>query len=135
MLDGDVMLNAACRAAAAWGLLLLAACAPPLLRDHSPETGRPAPIQAATPLGTPAQNDAVANAAFDWHSLVVAPFGTLLKDSPLRLHEVLLFHEQVQLVQTIQYGAILLLIIRERFTQTNESQATFVFDSITHDRK
>jgi hypothetical protein len=94
MLDGDVMLNAACRAAAAWGLLLLAACAAPPSRDHSPETGRPAPIQAATPLGTPAQNDAAANAAFDWHPLVVAPFGTLLKDSPLRLHEVLLFHEQ-----------------------------------------
>jgi hypothetical protein len=90
MLDGDVTLSAACRAAAAWGLLLLAACAAPPPR----ETGRPAPTQAATPLVTPAQNDAAANASFDWHPLVVVPFRTLLKDSPLRLHEVLLFHEQ-----------------------------------------
>jgi hypothetical protein len=98
MPDGDVMLNAACRAAAALGLLLLAACAAPPPRDHSPETGRPAPIQAATPAATPlvtsAQNDAAANASFDWHPLVVAPFRTLLKDSPIRLHEVLLFQER-----------------------------------------
>jgi hypothetical protein len=113
MLDGDVMLNAAglhawreaqgvnapaCRAAAALGLLLLAACASPPPRDHPPGTGRPAPVSAATreaaPLVTPAQNDAAANASFDWHPLVVAPFGTLLKDSPIRLHEVLLFHDE-----------------------------------------
>src|SRR3984893_6602978 len=98
MQDGDVMLNAACRAAAALGFLLLVACASPPPRDHPPGTGRPAPVPAATraaaPLVTPAQNDAAANASFDWHPLVVAPFGTRLKDSPIRLHEVLLFHEQ-----------------------------------------
>jgi len=112
MLDGDVMLNAAglhawreaqgvnapaCRAAAALGLLLLAACVSPP-RGNLAETGRPAPVPAATraaaPLVTPAQNDAAANASFDWHPLVVAPFGTLLKDSPIRLHEVLLFHDE-----------------------------------------
>jgi hypothetical protein len=114
MLDGDVMSNAAglhawreaqvvsapaCRSAAALGLLLLAACAsPPPPRGHPAETGRPAPVPAATraaaPLVTPAQNDAAANASFDWHPLVVAPFGTRLVDSPIRLHEVLLFGEQ-----------------------------------------
>jgi hypothetical protein len=74
----------ACRTAVAAGLLLLAACASPPPKDHPPETGRPAP----------AQNDAVADASLDWHSLVAAPFGTLLKDSPIRLHEVLLFHDE-----------------------------------------
>jgi hypothetical protein len=74
----------ACRTAVAAGLLLLAACASPPPKDHPPETGHPAP----------AQNDAVADASFDWHSLVAAPFGTLLKDSPIRLHEVLLFHDE-----------------------------------------
>jgi hypothetical protein len=94
MPDGDVMLNAACGAAVALGLLLLTACAAPPAR----ETGRPAPTQAATPAATspvtPAQHDAAANASFDWHPLVVAPFRTLLKDSPIRLHEVLLFQER-----------------------------------------
>jgi hypothetical protein len=51
-------------------------------------------MRAATPLVTPVQNDAAANASFDWHPLVVAPFGTKLVDSPMRLHEVLLFREQ-----------------------------------------
>jgi len=32
--------------------------------------------------------------SFDWHPLVVAPFGTRLVDSPIRLHEVLLFHDE-----------------------------------------
>ena len=60
---------------------MLAACASPPPKDHPPEAG-------------PAQNDAAANASFDWHPLVVAPFGTRLVDSPIRLHEVLLFREQ-----------------------------------------
>ncbi len=60
---------------------MLAACASPPPKDHPPEAG-------------PAQNDAAANASFDWHPLVVAPFGTRLVDSPIHLHEVLLFREQ-----------------------------------------
>ena len=40
------------------------------------------------------KNDAAAGAAYDWHPLLVAPFGTRLVDSPVRLHEVLLFREQ-----------------------------------------
>ena len=60
---------------------MLAACASPPPKDHPPEAG-------------PAQNDAAADASFDWHPLVVAPFGTRLVDSPIRLHEVLLFREQ-----------------------------------------
>jgi len=33
------------------------------------------------------------DASYDWHELVVMPFGTLLKSSPIALHEVLLFHD------------------------------------------
>jgi hypothetical protein len=86
----------ACRAAAALGLLLLSACASPPPQGRP--SGRPAPVPAVTRAApapvTPAQNDAAANASFDWHPLVVAPFGTRLVDSPIHLHEVLLFREQ-----------------------------------------
>src|SRR5450631_759774 len=34
--------------------------------------------------------------AYDWRGLMIMPFGTLLKDSPLALHEVLLFHDTAQ---------------------------------------
>jgi len=60
---------------------MLAACASPPPKDHPPEAG-------------PAQNAAAADPSFDWHPLVVEPFGTRLVDSPVRLHEVLLFREQ-----------------------------------------
>ncbi len=69
-------------------LLLLAACASPPPQGHLPDTGRP------LPAAVPVQNDAAADASFDWHPLVIAPFGTRLVDSPIRLHEVLLFREQ-----------------------------------------
>lgn len=58
--------------------LMLAACAasPPASR-HQPD-----PSPAAAP-----------DASYDWHGLIVMPFGTLLKESPVPLHEVLLFHD------------------------------------------
>src|SRR5271154_162498 len=34
--------------------------------------------------------------SYDWHSLVIAPFGTLLKEVPVGLHEVLLFRDSAQ---------------------------------------
>lgn len=33
------------------------------------------------------------DASYDWHSLAIAPFGTLLKEMPAGLHEVLLFRD------------------------------------------
>jgi hypothetical protein len=62
-------------------LLALAACAT--------SGGRtiPVPVQAPAPAGA-------VDASYDWHVLVVEPFGTLLKESPVPLHEVLLFHDQ-----------------------------------------
>jgi hypothetical protein len=60
-------------------LLAVTACVAP---------GRPHP----QPLPDP-EETGVVDASYDWHSLVTVPFGTLLKESPIPLHEVLLFHE------------------------------------------
>jgi hypothetical protein len=76
------VVSTSARRTAGAGLLLLAACVSPPPKDHPRETGLPAP--AAT----------VADASYDWRPLVVAPFGTRLVDSPIRLHEVLLFRDQ-----------------------------------------
>jgi hypothetical protein len=35
-----------------------------------------------------------ADASYDWHGLLIAPFGSVLKDIPLALHEVLLFRDE-----------------------------------------
>jgi hypothetical protein len=37
-----------------------------------------------------------ADASYDWHGLVVAPFGSLLKDIALPLHEVLVFKDEAR---------------------------------------
>jgi len=34
------------------------------------------------------------DASYDWHVLVIAPFGSVLKDIPLALHEVLVFRDE-----------------------------------------
>jgi len=34
------------------------------------------------------------DASYDWHVLLVTPFGSVLKDVPLTLHEVLLFRDE-----------------------------------------
>lgn len=59
----------------------LAACssAPPRVVAHSADSAPAA--------------GAVADPTYDWHGLIVVPFGTRLKDTPVPLHEVLLFHE------------------------------------------
>jgi hypothetical protein len=58
-------------------MLALAACAAPAPKPAAP---RPAP----PPL----------DASYDWHGLLVAPFGSVLKDVPLTMHEVLLFRDE-----------------------------------------
>jgi len=65
---------------AAASLLAMAACAPPPRADLRPTD--------QAPLGHRP------DASFDWHRLVIMPFGTLLKESPVALHEVLLFHDE-----------------------------------------
>jgi hypothetical protein len=42
----------------------------------------------------PAAAPAPVDPSFDWHVLVIAPFGSVLKDVPAALHEVLLFRDK-----------------------------------------
>lgn len=75
---------------AAWrnGMMLVAFCAlagcatQPVIKSPAAK-GDAASTPAAQPL----------DASYDWHGLVLMPFGTLLKSSPIALHEVLLFHD------------------------------------------
>jgi hypothetical protein len=62
----------------AGAVLMLAACAASVPKPAAP----PAPV--------PVNLDA----SYDWHVLVVAPFGSVLKDVPMTLHEVLLFRDE-----------------------------------------
>jgi hypothetical protein len=48
------------------------------------------PKPAAAPPPAPAPLDA----SYDWHVLLAAPFGSVLKDVPLTLHEVFLFRDE-----------------------------------------
>jgi hypothetical protein len=56
---------------------------------------RAPPPQATAPVRPPAQADTrpPVDASYDWHGLLVAPFGSVLKNIPLTLHEVLLFRD------------------------------------------
>lgn len=72
-MKGRVIMRGAFWAAAA---LALAACAAPARK--APEPPPPPP-----PL----------DASYDWHVLLIAPFGSVLKDIPATLHEVLLFRD------------------------------------------
>lgn len=65
-------------------VLLLAACA--ASGPSGSQTGQHPPPAAAPDSG-------ITDASYDWHVLLPAPFGTLLKESPLPLHEVLLFND------------------------------------------
>jgi hypothetical protein len=48
------------------------------------------------PAAAPAPAPAPLDASYDWHVLLVAPFGSVLKDVPLTMHEVLLFRDEAQ---------------------------------------
>lgn len=71
---------------AALSIALLAAltgCRAPTPHATAPDRA-PAPPPEARPL----------DGSYDWHVLVIAPFGSVLKQIPLSLHEVLLFRDQ-----------------------------------------
>jgi hypothetical protein len=59
-------------------VIVLAACAASAPKPAAPVSAAPAPL----------------DASYDWHVLLVAPFGSVLKDVPLTLHEVLLFRDE-----------------------------------------
>lgn len=42
----------------------------------------------------PTRSGVALDASYDWHVLMLVPFDTLLKASPIALHEVLLFHDE-----------------------------------------
>ena len=66
-------------------LAALAACTS-ASTTRAPTPGTSPTAGAAAPL----------DASYDWHGLVLIPFGTVLKESPIPLHEVLLFHDETQ---------------------------------------
>jgi hypothetical protein len=73
-----------CRIALTAALLAaLAACHGASPRASAPERATPPP-----------DIHALADASYDWHGLLIAPFGSVLKDIPLTLHEVLLFRDE-----------------------------------------
>jgi hypothetical protein len=76
--------------AAGASLLVLAACASAPPPPSPPRSS--APDTAAGPASAPI--DATVEASLDWRPLLLMPLGTLLKDTKVRLHEVLLFHEE-----------------------------------------
>jgi hypothetical protein len=63
---------------------LLAASLTTIAACHAPAQ-RPSPPAAAPPP-----------VSYDWHDLLIAPFGSVLKDVPLKLHEVLLFRDEAR---------------------------------------
>jgi hypothetical protein len=58
--------------------ILLAACAAPHVQPAAP----------ASPIAAPL------DVSYDWHVLLAVPFGSLLKDAPMTVHEVLLFRDE-----------------------------------------
>jgi hypothetical protein len=71
--------------------LLLAALLPALVACR-------APAPRAAPDRAPALPDTQepVDGSYDWHGLLIAPFGSVLKEIPAALHEVLLFRDAEQ---------------------------------------
>jgi hypothetical protein len=80
---GDATRRARTAALLAASLAILAAC-------HTPTTRVTAPDRALPPPDTHPLDDGT----YDWHGLLIAPFGSVLKDIPMALHEVLLFRDE-----------------------------------------
>jgi hypothetical protein len=78
------------RAARAFRIALSAALLAPMVACHTPSPRVSAPDR--TPPPPAAQ--VPADASYDWHGLLIAPFGGVLKDIPAALHEVLLFRDE-----------------------------------------
>jgi hypothetical protein len=69
-------------------LALPAAMLSALVACHAPSPRAAAPDGTPPPAARPPDD-----AAYDWHGLLIAPFGSVLKDIPGGLHEVLLFRD------------------------------------------
>ena len=77
------------RRRARWAGLYFALAALAGCRAPAPHATAPERAQAPPPVAHPLEDG-----SYDWHALVVAPFGSVLKEIPLALHEVLLFRDQ-----------------------------------------
>jgi hypothetical protein len=69
---------------------LSAALLAPVVACHTPSPRVTAPDRTPPP---PAAHE-TADGSYDWHGLLIAPFGSVLKEIPVALHEVLLFRDE-----------------------------------------
>jgi hypothetical protein len=83
------------------------------------------------PAVTPAPVKVPLDASYDWHVLLVAPFGSVLKDIPLTLHEVLLFHEAKSAASADDAECFAVDENAPRFVDRSPEEYTLCF---THDR-
>jgi len=102
-------------AAALATVLVLAACAASAPKPAAPPPPAPPPL----------------DASYDWHVLLVAPFGSVLKDVPLTLHEVFLFHEAGRAAPTGELECYAVDGARPRFVARSPSPYLLCFK---HDR-
>src|ERR1700676_5040919 len=73
-------------------IVLSAALLPTVVACRAPAPRIAAPDRAPPP---PAAHE-LGDASYDWHGLLIAPFGSVLKDIPVALHEVLLFRDDAR---------------------------------------
>jgi hypothetical protein len=59
-----------------------------------------APKSPPAPPAVPVAAAAALDASYDWHGLLLVPFGSSLKDVPFTLHEVLLFRDAAHAAQS-----------------------------------
>jgi hypothetical protein len=76
----------------AFRIALSAALLAPVVACHTPSPRVTAPGRAPPPPSA----QVPADASYDWRGLLIAPFGSVLKDIPAALHEVLLFRDEAQ---------------------------------------
>jgi len=102
-------------------LLALAACTSPRSPARAP--GRDQPVADAAAAAT--------DASYDWHGLVLVPFGSLLKASPVPLHEVLQFHDETSRAEAADKDCFATAGAPPRFLGRQPAQYLLCFD---HDR-
>lgn len=96
-------------------MLALAACA------SAPKSPPPVAVAAAPVL----------DASYDWHGLLLLPFGTVLKDVPFPLHEVLLFRDASHAAQGDDAECYAMEQAAPRFLARTPNEYLLCF---THDR-
>ena len=96
-------------------VLMLAACAASQPKPAMPPAAAPIPL----------------DASYDWHVLLIAPFGSVLKDVPLTLHEVFLFRDEGERATPDELECYAVDGTRPRFVARSLSEYLLCFK---HDR-